>query len=132
MYSDVVGSVGEESGDIISDAPGTRDKLPYGDDGWLGEGENMMGIPDPSWEIEGSGGETGNPAIQIPCPGNLQPNPDYDPHWCKACISECDIAHPIEQCEGSELWCQAINADALRKRQECYEETCGWRCNRCI
>ncbi|WHZ25532.1 MAG: hypothetical protein OJF51_000327 [Nitrospira sp.] len=112
----------------------------------LGEGENMTCIPDPSWA--GSGGSsvpggpsdsggggggvgTGDPAIEVPCPPGLQPNPNYDRDICRECKKECDIAHPLEPCEGSDTWCNAINAEALRERRKCYGETCGWRCASC-
>jgi hypothetical protein len=80
----------------------------------------------------GGGGGTGDPAMVDPCPGMLQPNPHYSPNVCKLCTAECDLAHPLEPCEGSKLWCTAINAEAQGERSECYENTCGWRCRRCI
>ena len=70
---------------------------------------------------------TGDPAIEsgICPPGGY--NPDYDPEICKECVEICDTTYPIEPCEGSKTWCDAINAEALRKRRDCYLGTCGWR-----
>jgi hypothetical protein len=45
----VLGSIGEEGGDFISDVLGTRDELPYGDDGCtdLDYIDGRQGSPDP-------------------------------------------------------------------------------------
>jgi hypothetical protein len=95
-----------------------------------GGGPPGGGLPD-----DGGGGG-GGPSVPVHDPGwcrpPYRPNPDYDPEICKACREECDIAHPITPCEGSKLWCQAINAEEQRKRDDCYEDTCGWRCHLCI
>jgi hypothetical protein len=107
----------------------------------MGPGEEEQGFPEQMGDISGNdtgypdqsygSAEYGDPYIQV-CMGGHQPNPDYDPHICKQCMSECDIAHPLEPCEGSDLWCNAINANALSERRSCYENTCGWRCAVCI
>lgn len=85
----------------------------------------------------GSGGSSpgsGVPATDVPsiCKPPHQNNPDYDPTICTECIGVCDSTYPITPCEGSKTWCNAINAEPLRERRRCYEETCGWRCAPCV
>jgi hypothetical protein len=88
----------------------------------------------------GSGGGGGGMGPGVPateteerpiCRPPLQQNPDYNPTICQECVGVCDSTYPLTPCEGSKVWCQAINAEPLRKRRECYEGTCGWRCNPC-
>lgn len=93
-----------------------------------GQPGQAMHVPGPP----GSGTETGYPAIETGrCPPGRY-NPDYDRDICKECLGVCDTTYPLEPCEGSKIWCEAINADALRERRRCYQETCGWRCEPCI
>jgi hypothetical protein len=128
----------EQIGNISSSDTGYPDQsygsAEYSDEEDGGSYPNVMGgtgTPGMPESGNGSGSRTGDPSFQV-CMGGHQPNPNYDPDICKQCMSECDIAHPLEPCEGSDLWCNAINANALSERRSCYENTCGWRCAVCI
>lgn len=104
-----------------------------------GGGTGGSGLPSGGGsESGGSGGVGTGPGVPATeteerpiCRPPLQQNPDYNPAICQECVGVCDSTYPITPCEGSKVWCQAINAEPLRKRRECYEGTCGWRCNPC-
>jgi hypothetical protein len=107
----------------------------WGPGGWGDGGSGTWGGTGGSSDGGGGGGAGGpaprhDPAIETGlCPRG--PNPDYDRTICEQCLEECAIAHPIIPCQGSKLWCNAINADPLRERDECNHNTCGWRCELC-